>query len=401
MQRIDTPNRILDKFGPGKDGFGDGVPATGTASTKLNAVAFDNYQEEIANAIELSGLTLNPNDMTQLWQAINARVAAAGPFVLRGGDTMTGQLTGTVLQAVNIQAYSANGTWGSSNIFFGADAGNLWQLSTEADGSSVMVWFEALPTPRSILGMRINPLGNTAFFGTQTTFCGTDLRVYYAPPVRAWEWNSLGYADVFYEAAIGPIAAGTRSWNGFGGVALMTLDASGFLNCQGNMQVSGPLGISYFWDTNSYGMAYDGSGPTILYFYVNGVLHSGSVPGTSDARIKNVTGDYTRGLTEVLALTPITYRFKGNDTAPAAVTGIAADAPPFRDLTYEHTGIVAQDVEAIIPEMVVKTKGYVDGVAVDDLRFLNPLPLTLALVNAVKELSARIVALETRGGLHA
>ena len=91
MHRIDTPNRVLDKFGPGKDGFGDGVPATGTSSTKLNAAAFDNYQEEIANAIELSGMTLNPGDMTQLWQAIR-NGGGLGPFVRIAGDTMTGPL---------------------------------------------------------------------------------------------------------------------------------------------------------------------------------------------------------------------------------------------------------------------------------------------------------------------
>ena len=36
---------------------------------------------------------------------------------------------------------------------------------------------------------------------------------------------------------------------------------------------------------------------------------------SSDARIKDVTGDYTAGLEQVLRLRPVTYRYRGNDAA--------------------------------------------------------------------------------------
>jgi hypothetical protein len=102
MQRISTPTRFIDKFGPGKDGFTDGNPATGLSTTQLEAIWFDSEQEEIANVIEFAGIPLNPADHTQLWQAINAiATGAVGGYVLKSGDTMTGQLTAPVLAAVN------------------------------------------------------------------------------------------------------------------------------------------------------------------------------------------------------------------------------------------------------------------------------------------------------------
>jgi hypothetical protein len=387
MQRISTATRFQDKFGPGKDGFRDGDPGLGTASTQLEALWFDNAQEEIANAIELSGLPLNPNDMTQLWQAIR-NGGGLGPFVRITGDTMTGPLVGTqalfsTVQAVNVSAYSATGIYSDSNIFFGAAPTNHWVLSTNAAGSMFLGFQAGGPVTN---GLVIDPGGNAQLFGI-TTFAGTDMSISYGgtPGVdafRQWRWTGNA-VDVFYDQT------GLRSWNNTFGTALMTLSNAGYLNLNGDMQVSGAIGIQYIQDANHFAMSWDG---TLVHFFVNG--NDVNTGNPSDARIKDVTGDYTRGLTEVLALTPITFRFKGNDTTPSEITGMAADAPPFRDLEREHVSLIAQDIEAIIPEMIVRSKGYVDGVAVDDLRSLNPMPLTLALVNAVKEIAARLDAIE-------
>ena len=47
-----------------------------------------------------------------------------------------------------------------------------------------------------------------------------------------------------------------------------------------------------------------------------------------------------------------------------------------------------------MPELVHQNKGTIDGEDVDDLRILDTAPLVFALINAVKELSARLKALE-------
>ena len=103
---------------------------------------------------------------------------------------------------------------------------------------------------------------------------------------------------------------------------------------------------------------------------------------SSDARIKTVLGDYSTGLAAIKQLSPVRYSFNGNDEDHDA------DGE-------EYIGLVAQDVEPIMPEMVTQTTGHIDGQRVTDLRMLDTTALIYALVNACQELSARIEALET------
>jgi hypothetical protein len=136
---------------------------------------------------------------------------------------------------------------------------------------------------------------------------------------------------------------------------------------------------------------------------------------SSDARIKNVIGEYTNGLDAIAALRPVRYKFKGNDTIeppspwPSCTSEEtkAADKSPKEALVApyansphsamtgkEFIGLLAQEAEVTMPETVTMSKGHIDGVAVDDLRALDPAPLIFALINSCKELKARIEALE-------
>jgi hypothetical protein len=109
----------------------------------------------------------------------------------------------------------------------------------------------------------------------------------------------------------------------------------------------------------------------------------------SDARIKTVEAEYILGLDEVLALRPIVYRYKGNARIGSAeVVGIQQ----ITDKAF--VGLVAQEVETIMPGMVEQRAGTIDGEPVTDLRTLNNGELIYALVNAVKTLAARVEALE-------
>ena len=117
----------------------------------------------------------------------------------------------------------------------------------------------------------------------------------------------------------------------------------------------------------------------------------GSWSTLSDERIKTVDHDYTQGLDAVLALRPVVYRFKGNDALRKGERSPqAAAATSGRALV----GLVAQEAETVMPEMVAKRAGFIDGGAVSDLRTLDVSPLVYALVNAVKTLAARVAALE-------
>jgi hypothetical protein len=126
---------------------------------------------------------------------------------------------------------------------------------------------------------------------------------------------------------------------------------------------------------------------------------------SSDIRIKNVEAEYKTGLDDIVKLQPIIYTFKGNDTPkpPESIREAWANpAVPYDNSTHytaavEQTkflGLIAQEVETVFPELVTKRSGYINGVAVDDLRDLDASPLIFALINAVKELKARIEVLE-------
>ena len=145
---------------------------------------------------------------------------------------------------------------------------------------------------------------------------------------------------------------------------------------------------------------------------------AGSWLATSDARIKTVLDDYKAGLAAVLALHPVWFVFKGNETdgPPSNIptdklgdeefvskadksvpTTPYKNSPHLGDATSQkaYIGLVAQEAEVPMPEMVTSEKGWIDGEEVPDLRILDPSALTYALVNAVKEINARLEALET------
>jgi hypothetical protein len=125
----------------------------------------------------------------------------------------------------------------------------------------------------------------------------------------------------------------------------------------------------------------------------------GAWADSSDARVKEVLGDYAHGLAEIEQLAPVVYKFLGNDTLEPPTDN---EAPylnsPHRQPALdgaEFVGLVAQEAEIIAPELVSSRGTYwIDGQEVTDAKFLDQSPLIFMLINAVKELSERVKALE-------
>jgi hypothetical protein len=126
----------------------------------------------------------------------------------------------------------------------------------------------------------------------------------------------------------------------------------------------------------------------------------------SDSRIKTIVGDYTNGLDAILALRPVRYTLNGNwrfaDLRRNAqireddgkVPGIQGPHDIVAKAGIEYIGLIAQEAEIPMPEMVTHETAILNGVLVDDLRILDKNALTFALVNAIKQLAARVTALE-------
>ena len=88
----------------------------------------------------------------------------------------------------------------------------------------------------------------------------------------------------------------------------------------------------------------------------------------SDRRLEQVNGEYEYGLSEVSRLNPVRYSYK-EDNELELPTG------------REHVGLVAQEVQDVIPEAVEENdKGYL---------MLNSDPIIWSMVNAIKELDAQ------------
>jgi hypothetical protein len=107
----------------------------------------------------------------------------------------------------------------------------------------------------------------------------------------------------------------------------------------------------------------------------------GTIVGTqtSDERVKNIGGEVSYGLNEVLQLQPKTYALK--------------DDPETTKL-----GFIAQDVESIIPEAVFDTREELEGHQEGDrtklgMEYVQLIPV---LVNAIKELNSEIETLKGR-----
>jgi hypothetical protein len=116
----------------------------------------------------------------------------------------------------------------------------------------------------------------------------------------------------------------------------------------------------------------------------------------SDLRTKIVLGNYEHGLAEVLALRPIRYTLREDWSIGLPQPDSDTPSPPqlISDAGTEFVGLVAQEVEDIMPEMVSQIAGVIQGKPVDDLRTMDMSALPLALVNAVRQLDARLSALE-------
>jgi len=89
---------------------------------------------------------------------------------------------------------------------------------------------------------------------------------------------------------------------------------------------------------------------------------------SSDIRLKNVLGEYSKGLNEIVSLQAVKYIYK-------------KDNPRQLNSTEIQVGFVAQEVQKIFPEAVSEGEdGYLD---------FNIHPINIALVNAIKELKTQ------------
>jgi len=141
------------------------------------------------------------------------------------------------------------------------------------------------------------------------------------------------------------------------GIGGTTTDATYKLYVNGNVRVVGTFNLS-----------------TLI---TNGAVYSigGGLTNTnpSDLRLKEEIAPLQYGLKEVMALNPVTYKWKDGNNGG-----------------QRSTGLIAQDVQEIMPD-------YVKNVSEDsDLLGLDSYAINIVLINAIKELKAEIEILKNK-----
>lgn len=127
-------------------------------------------------------------------------------------------------------------------------------------------------------------------------------------------------------------------------------------------------GISHARVTNSYAIFQEGS--TLLNSFATAVVV------TSDERVKTNIEDYTKGLDEIEQINIVKYNFRESPDSDKKV------------------GVLAQAIEQVIPEAIqTSPNSYYN---IDDFKKLDNDVLVYTLINAIKELSAKVKVLETK-----
>ena len=168
-----------------------------------------------------------------------------------------------------------------------------------------------------------------------------------------------------------------------------------YVASNGSMRLASNSGGVEFYAGGSSKMLIASAGSVRLNAYGAGTLitdSSGNVTASSDRRLKNVSGKFTRGLAAIMKIQPKVFTWKPE-------SGMNTD-----DV---NVGFIAQDVQGAIPEAVgsMKTSDVEedDGTGkkvkkskreASEFLTLSDRPIIAAIVNAVQELSAQIETLK-------
>lgn len=247
----------------------------------------------------------------------------------------------------------------------------------------------------SDVGSSVLPIANG---GTNNAYTGTGNFVRADGPTGlAGTWN---FASI---SASGNITASTGTITGSNVTATTTLTGS-------NVVLTGSGGSSTIGFNNSSVSQYivATTSTSIMGFYLNGPLFSaspsnfsapanlnvGGIPYApqanftvvSDQRVKKNIAPYTKTLGDIETLNPITFEYNGQYGT--------------KDDGILRVGLLAQDVQQSRMSEIIEPYEYKDPDTgqTTELYIINPSELVFALINTVKDMDARIKALEAKVG---
>lgn len=247
MHRIDTPTAQIDKFGQGKNGFTNGDPSTGRRATDLNSDMWDAVQEEMANAIELTGIALDKSKHNQLYLAIQK--AITDPGFLKKANNLS-DLEDVAEARGNLQL----GTASTKNV--GVSGGNVMQVGAFGLGAGATHRNDAYTTVAEIY--RVNNTSNNrpgnGVFGVLSLPCdGGPTSGYLAVSnagagyVGSSQPNAAPVWSRIYTTAYKPTASDVGAYPITGGFVQGSVTALGNVSAQnGSILINDKNGVRLF-----------------------------------------------------------------------------------------------------------------------------------------------------------
>ena len=151
---------------------------------------------------------------------------------------------------------------------------------------------------------------------------------------------------------------GNNTWTG------TNTFSTGSIYTGGGAYITATTSAFGWWNGSSTPWRCDSSGNSAQ----SGYCSATSYPGPSDKALKENILEISGALSKVKQLTGIYYNFIGNPT--------------------KRVGLIAQDVQPVIPEVVEMINNSTMGICYSDL--------VAVLIEAVKELEVRVAALEAK-----
>ena len=234
MKRIDSVNARDDVNGAGKKGFHDNADLSGQDATYITPNFMNIVQEELANAIEMSGFDLDPNDPAQLFKLFNLHNKALVQRIYHVGSKHITDNTDWN-PAVELQTYFGYQTswmlWPYIPVGVESFADPIGQISSLSSGNTIQgkltrIW-QRLPDGQLAPTYTLTTNKNAVNEGEQVTFT---LDTTGLPVGTLVDWAITGVQ----EADITPSALSGRFTIDAVGKAVYTLTAVADQKTEGN-----------------------------------------------------------------------------------------------------------------------------------------------------------------------
>lgn len=358
----DNTQSILQVFGGTFDAYNYGVASDVANDLYLNAMSVTAYNAGVSDSV--TGLssyasTRNGTSTSAYGAYINASLEGTGAITSAYGiqAQVRNYGSGTITNAYGIHISTVQGTnnWGlyqsnTGNRNYFAGAVNIGTTATNTPSKLTVVSSNVASTTLRLESPRVaivtnNILGGIDFASNDTnlTTPGTTTASILALANTTHTASALG-TDLSFFTTNGTTTAERLRILGGGNIGVGTSTPSAQLTTTGTVRFAG-LGAGSL-QTDALG----------------------NVTVSSDEQLKDVKEQFTRGVADLVKINPITYTWKpetGYDTATV------------------YTGFSAQNVHDAIPEAVATDmKGYLT---------LSDRPILAAVVNAVKELWAKVM----------